>query len=1215
MKLREGTSRFRRLRLRLLATVTVWALCAAVFGPAGLAMKAASASEGGSDGAGPVLVVANAASLSDVGTAASLVAAGLGDAVVFSEATDALGSGPAGVVSQRAPARVLLVGGAAVLSSSVEQQVRALAPGVAIERLAGDDRIHTAALAAERILDGRDAATVVMANGWSLSDVGTAASAVASGRGDAVLYAQADALGEPTRAVLEGHRPSAVLIVGGAAALSDGVAAEAERAAGGVLPRRLGGATRVETAALSAREAFDAGATVAVIADGWSLNDVGVAAAISASMDRSAVLYAADGDLGDAGADLFADRPPSAVLLVDVSGKNPYGLLLEVAGLVPDAAVGVIADRVQSADYRRDAVADASASVTALGGEAEAVPLAGRISVSWPEGEAVADSSQPGYEVQWRTAVTTYNSTDRVVVTTTSFDIDGLNDGTDYTVRVRPAAVDVLSVAGATVTAAAEAAPTARVVDGPAPVDESLEVSALDGPLSVELTGEEVWPVTVEIPVDAAKIEPGDSVGLYYYDENLELWFPEPSATYDPQRSTVTAQVYHLTIFNPFKIPANWIADRWNQLTGFARQSWDTTTGWLRAGWHRTQDFIFSDVPSLAGQVLAHAAAVGHHLPPWVIRVLEQARDLGAEVVEIYVQAIQEVFETRIDPPKCDSASPDWVHGIDVEADDGRNDPEDIPLLVCGETTTPIPTTRDDLRLKVGMNRGFAMTLSAYAPDGTHQPIRSQHAASEVLTFAGYEGGASSTGLSTWAINQLVEFFDTGEVILPGGEVALIHAPQAGFGEHGSLTFRAEADHLHATLDAIAFGLDTLASTFGNEQLVKFLADFKDGLSCIKDGILADNDDVIAKVRSLFFDCLPMYAKDALGSTFGKFLDAGSILYSGASLLVNYAEMTRYTFTGDTEDFTVTRTSGAPGEGSETDTESDDDPLASYRTVSAGSVGSFFGPTGGTDLGGVCMLRADSHVDCRAIGNDLASLDESVRTQFVDMFNAPDGPFTEVGVGTLTACGLRLNGSIACWGSHHPGQVRGIPDGTFTTLDMAGSQACAVRSDREIKCWGEFAILSNEDYGQAEPPAGAFTDIAVGAYHACGIRVGGSVVCWGAPPSQSDVLQVPSGSFEAIAAGHFYTCGLRSDSTAECWGSEDSGMLTSPPPGPFTTISAGVGHACGLRPNGVAECWGYGFHGEPDAPAGRFISVSSGASFSCGIRVDGTLQCWGRFQS
>ncbi|MDE0676578.1 MAG: cell wall-binding repeat-containing protein [Acidimicrobiaceae bacterium] len=241
------------------------------------------------------LVVALATSLSDVGTASSLVAAGEGDAVLFAESIDSLGAAASIAAARWQPERVLIVGGTKAVSDSVEHELRRLSADVRVTRLAGNDRIHTAALAADRVLQDRTPQAVIIANGWSLPDVGVAASAVASGTAQAVLYAGPDDLGEPTRSVLARHRPPQVLIAGGPAALSPQVQSAAADAAGAspAQSRRLGGATRVETAALVAAEAIAAGADTLVLANGWSLHDVGLAAALAAALPGSAVAYTA----------------------------------------------------------------------------------------------------------------------------------------------------------------------------------------------------------------------------------------------------------------------------------------------------------------------------------------------------------------------------------------------------------------------------------------------------------------------------------------------------------------------------------------------------------------------------------------------------------------------------------------------------------------------------------------------------------------------------------------------------------------------------------------------------------------------------------------------------------------------------------------------------------------------------------------------------------
>ena len=291
------------------------AAAAAVLMVAGALADSGTAAAHENPGADLTLVVASAVSLSDVGTAASLVASGVGDAVVFAASSKELGVGSAAVVDRFGPSNVVVVGGTATLTGAIDDELRRLSANVGVQRLAGDDRIHTAALAAGR--SERELETVVLANGWSLSDVGAAASVVATGGAHGVLYAHKDRLGDVTAEVLRSAQPQRVVIVGGTAALSREIEAELRDLVPGVKVERFGGATRIETAALSAERALTAGAQLLVVADGWSDSEVGIAAALAAAHGKAAVIYTRDGDDADpALKGLLQRHRPDRVLFV-----------------------------------------------------------------------------------------------------------------------------------------------------------------------------------------------------------------------------------------------------------------------------------------------------------------------------------------------------------------------------------------------------------------------------------------------------------------------------------------------------------------------------------------------------------------------------------------------------------------------------------------------------------------------------------------------------------------------------------------------------------------------------------------------------------------------------------------------------------------------------------------------------------------------------------
>lgn len=92
---------------------------------------------------------------------------------------------------------------------------------------------------------------VVIANGWSASDVGTAAPLAAS-LGGSVLYANRDSLGAPTVDALKKLKPSEIVLVGGTKALSGDIVTELGQVVPGVEVTRLAGTDRIHTAALGA---------------------------------------------------------------------------------------------------------------------------------------------------------------------------------------------------------------------------------------------------------------------------------------------------------------------------------------------------------------------------------------------------------------------------------------------------------------------------------------------------------------------------------------------------------------------------------------------------------------------------------------------------------------------------------------------------------------------------------------------------------------------------------------------------------------------------------------------------------------------------------------------------------------------------------------------------------------------------------------------------
>ena len=269
-----------------------------------------------SSGGEPVFAVALGSSLADVGAATLLVASRQADAVLMVDAPDAAGAAAVGLVREHGASGLVLVGGPAAVGPPVEAELADAAPQAAVSRIWGADRSATAAAVARRVLmsqTDRRGAVVALANGWSPADAAAAAAAVAAGAAHAVLWASPGDLGDPAAGVLEDFAVSQVLVVGGPAALSDDVATAAGTAAEAVV-RRLGGATRADTAESLARAATAGRASAVAIADGWDLHAASTAAALAAAGDRTVVLFAdPGGTLGDAATRFLGGSLPQHV--------------------------------------------------------------------------------------------------------------------------------------------------------------------------------------------------------------------------------------------------------------------------------------------------------------------------------------------------------------------------------------------------------------------------------------------------------------------------------------------------------------------------------------------------------------------------------------------------------------------------------------------------------------------------------------------------------------------------------------------------------------------------------------------------------------------------------------------------------------------------------------------------------------------------------------
>ena len=88
-----------------------------------------------------------------------------------------------------------------------------------------------------------------------------------------------------------------------------------------------------------------------------------------------------------------------------------------------------------------------------------------------------------------------------------------------------------------------------------------------------------------------------------------------------------------------------------------------------------------------------------------------------------------------------------------------------------------------------------------------------------------------------------------------------------------------------------------------------------------------------------------------------------------------------------------------------------------------------------------------------------------VRNLFAWAFGGPQ-PATRwiaVDAGNLHTCGIRTNGTIACWGVNDESEASPLP-GAFTSVVVGDNFSCGLRPDGTAACWGY-------NDGRTTPPA------------------------------------------------------------------------------------------------------------------------------------------------
>lgn len=265
---------------------------------------------------------------------------------------------------------------------------------------------------------------------------------------------------------------------------------------------------------------------------------------------------------------------------------------------------------------------------------------------------------------------------------------------------------------------------------------------------------------------------------------------------------------------------------------------------------------------------------------------------------------------------------------------------------------------------------------------------------------------------------------------------------------------------------------------------------------------------------------------------------------------------------------------------------------------------------------------------------------------------AGGGRVRQIALGTIAACALLEDATVACYGGGIVGTLgrgdrpetdpvpRAVPGLTKVAKVFGGGYTmCALLEDRTVTCWG--ADQSQNPYG-ARPGdrftvegLGGVVDLTVATSHTCALVDGGELECFGSnyfgelgdgttTNAKKPVKVAKVHGAKAIATGAEVTCAIVADGSVVCWGLNDQGQLgqgdsdklvhadplTVPgldAPAKSIAASSISGAVCAALENGTTKCWGEKLAG----PAAGGAKVAVGWNHACALDGAGSVACWG----
>lgn len=276
-----------------------------------------------------------------------------------------------------------------------------------------------------------------------------------------------------------------------------------------------------------------------------------------------------------------------------------------------------------------------------------------------------------------------------------------------------------------------------------------------------------------------------------------------------------------------------------------------------------------------------------------------------------------------------------------------------------------------------------------------------------------------------------------------------------------------------------------------------------------------------------------------------------------------------------------------------------------------------------------------------------------------------------VSSGEFSSCGLKLDGSLWCWGPFLA--ALGGKDGVsgpqlisserWLKASIGYEQLCALKWDRTLWCWGRAPLGvfgQTKDSSTVPVQRGAgdslWADVEKGPLSGCAIRLesavakSGQLHCWGHNRTPSPIVLGALGigvtatayfvepqsvlaeksDWLQISVGDHGGCGIQGDGSLWCFGAvETFGVPASLAPGglpsqihagPWAEVRVGREHLCLRRDDGRLFCSGTiplnhdagWLQPVPDPTGSSWAALTAGWRHSCGRRIGGQVWCWGK---